>query len=162
MMRCPYCGEYESKTVDTRTYDEGEAIRRRRECLQCGKHFTTFEKMEELPIFVLKRDGFKQMFDRNKVMEGLIRAGEKRQISMQTFQNIADEVERELRNEDIQEINSETIGNKVLEKLLPIDEVAYVRYASVFHRYVDIEEFKQELEKVIALRDGDGGAAEKS
>ncbi len=153
MMRCPYCGEYESKAVDTRSFDEGDSIRRRRECLQCGKHFTTFEKMEELPIFVLKRDGYKQIFDRNKVMEGLIRAGEKRQISMQTFQNIVDEVERELRNQEIQELSSELIGNKVLEKLLPIDEVAYVRYASVFHRYKDIEEFKKELDKVISLRE---------
>ncbi len=152
MMRCPYCGEYESKAVDTRAYDEGESIRRRRECLQCGKHFTTFEKMEEVPIFVMKRDGFKQIFDRNKIMEGLIRAGEKRQISMQTFQNIVDEVERELRNEEIQEINSEVIGNMVLDKLLQIDEVAYVRYASVFHRYQDIEEFKEELDKVISMR----------
>ncbi len=152
MMRCPYCGEYESKAVDTRSYDEGESIRRRRECLQCGKHFTTFEKMEEVPIFVMKRDGFKQIFDRNKIMEGLIRAGEKRQISMQTFQNIVDEVERELRNEEIQEINSEVIGNMVLDKLLQIDEVAYVRYASVFHRYQDIEEFKEELDKVISMR----------
>ncbi len=152
MMRCPYCGEYESKAVDTRSFDEGEAIRRRRECLQCGKHFTTFEKMEELPMFVMKRDGYKQMFDRNKIMEGLIRAGEKRQISMQTFQNIVEEVERELRNEDIQEISSELIGHRVLEKLLPIDEVVYVRYASVFHRYKDIEEFKKELDQVISLR----------
>ncbi len=160
MMRCPYCGEYESKTVDTRSFDEGDSIRRRRECLQCGKHFTTFEKMEELPIFVLKRDGYKQIFDRNKVMEGLIRAGEKRHISMQTFQNIVDEVERELRNQEIQELSSELIGNKVLEKLLPIDEVAYVRYASVFHRYKDIEEFKKELDKVISLRkNGEEGSS---
>lgn len=153
MMICPYCGEYESKVIDARSFDDGESIRRRRECLACGKHFTTFEKREELPLFVLKRDGRKQLFDRNKIMEGLIRAGEKRQISLQTFQNIVDEIDRELRDEELQEISSEYIGTKVLEKLLEIDEVAYVRYASVFYRYKDVEEFKRELDKVIEMRE---------
>lgn len=152
MMRCPYCGEYESKVIDTRLVDEGDSIRRRRECLQCEKHFTTFEKIEDIPIFVLKRDGRKQLFDRNKVMEGLIRASEKRHISLQTLQNIVDEVERELYSGSFEEITSDTIGQKVMEKLLEIDEVAYVRYASVFYRYKDIEEFKKELDQVISLR----------
>ncbi|RJX29041.1 MAG: transcriptional repressor NrdR [Dethiobacter sp.] len=151
-MRCPYCGEYESKVVDARSFDEGDSIRRRRECLQCNKHFTTFEKVEEIPLFVLKRDGRKQLFDRNKILEGLVRAGEKCQISMQTFQSIVDEAERELRCGDVQEISSDYIGAKILEKLLPVDEVAYVRYVSVFYRYRDIEEFKKELDKVISLR----------
>ncbi len=152
MMRCPYCGEYESKVIDARSFEEGESIRRRRECLQCNKHFTTFERVEDIPLFVLKKDGRKQLFDRNKIMEGLIRAGEKSKISMQTFQEIADEIERELRNEGYQEIPSDVIGTKVLEKLLHLDEVVYVRYASVFYRYQNIEAFKKELEKVISLR----------
>lgn len=153
MMRCPYCGEYESKVVDTRSFDDGDSIRRRRECTQCNKQFTTFEKIEEKPIFIYKRDGRKQIFDRNKLIEGLIRAGEKSKISMQTFQSIAEEIERELRNEELEEVSSETIGSMILEKLLPIDEIAYVRFASVFYRYQDIESFKQELEKVVALRE---------
>jgi len=152
MMRCPYCGEYESKVVDTRSVDEGESVRRRRECLQCNKQFTTFEKIEGIPLYVIKKDGRKQLFNRNKIMEGLIRAGGKRQIAMQTFQNIVEEVEREIRSSDVQEITSKEIGHRVLEKLLQIDDVAYVRYASVFHQYRDIEAFKEALEQVVYSR----------
>ncbi len=155
MIRCPYCGEPENRVVDARTFEEGESIRRRRECLQCSKHFTTFEKVEEIPIFILKKDGSKQLFDKNKILEGLLRAGEKSRISIHTFQNIADEVEREIRSEDMREISSDSIGTRVLEKLLPLDEVTYVRYASVFYRYEDIETFKEELERVLSLRRGE-------
>lgn len=152
MIRCPYCGKYDNKVVDERLFDDGESIRRRRACSQCNKNFTTFEKVDEIPLFVLKKDARKQFFDRNKILEGLIRSGEKGPISMQTYQNIVDELERELRSADDHEITSDLIGMKILEKLLPIDEVAYVRYASVFYRYRDIEDFKKVLEKVISLR----------
>ncbi len=152
MFRCPFCKAPGCKTVDSRSFEEGEAIRRRRRCLHCNKSFITFERIEAHPLFVLKRDGFKEVFDRNKILEGLLRAGVKRQIPMQTFHGLVDELEREFRCKGMRDIDSELIGKKVLEKLLPIDEVAYVRYASVFYRFKDIEEFKQELDKYMFLR----------
>lgn len=152
MFRCPYCKAPGCKAVDSRSIDEGEAIRRRRNCLHCNKSFITFERIEAHPMFVIKKDGYKELFDRNKILEGLLRAGVKRQIPMQTLHSIVDELEREFRDKGMKDIHSELIGKKVLEKLLPVDEVTYVRYTSVFHRFRDIAEFSRELEKIILLR----------
>lgn len=144
-MKCPYCGCVESRVIDSRSIDEGGAIRRRRECASCEKRFTTYEKIEESPLIVVKRDGSRQMFDRTKILNGLIYAGGKRKISLSTFESLVDELERELRNSFFQEVTSDEIGQRVLAKLYDIDEVAYVRFASVYHQFRDINDFKKAL-----------------
>lgn len=144
-MKCPYCGCVESKVIDSRSTDEGGAIRRRRECTDCEKRFTTYEKLEESPLIVVKRDGSRQLFDRTKILNGLIYAGGKRKIPLHTFEALVDGLERELRNSFYQEVASDEIGHRVLAKLRDIDEVAYVRFASVYHKFKDIAAFKKAL-----------------
>ncbi|PKM81132.1 MAG: transcriptional regulator NrdR [Firmicutes bacterium HGW-Firmicutes-13] len=144
-MKCPYCGSLENKVVDSRSTDEGSAIRRRRECTGCGKRFTTYEKIDEFPLVVVKSDGRREVFDRNKIMNGLLRAGVKRQIELKVFEELVDDLERELRNTFIQEVRAKQLGEMILERLRNIDEVAYVRFASVYRKFQDIESFKQEL-----------------
>lgn len=144
-MKCPYCGCGESKVIDSRSTDEGGAIRRRRECIDCEKRFTTYEKLEESPLIVVKRDGSRQLFERRKILNGLIYAGGKRKISLSTFESLVDNLERELRNNFYHEVASDEIGRRVLAKLRDIDEVAYVRFASVYHKFRDIDDFKKAL-----------------
>jgi len=144
-VKCPYCGCQESRVIDSRSTDEGAAIRRRRECTLCERRFTTYEKLEELPLIVVKRDGSRQLFDRNKIINGLIYAGGKQKIPLSVFEELVDELEKELRSSFIQEVTSDEIGRRVLAKLLKIDEVAYVRFASVYHKFRDIDDFKKAL-----------------
>ena len=144
-MKCPYCGYLESKVVDSRPADEGASIRRRRECLACHKRFTTYETMESLPLMVIKKDGSRQSFDRGKVMGGLIRACEKRPVSYQTLEGLVAEIELSLQNQIDREVSSSQIGELVLERLKQLDEVAYVRFASVYREFKDINSFMAEL-----------------
>lgn len=152
-MKCPFCGGLDSRVADSRTIEEGTAIKRRRECAFCEKRFTTMEKVEESPIIVIKRDGRREVFDGNKILTGLLRASEKRNISLDVLQGLIDELEQELRTSYTQEVVADEIGGILLNKLRKIDEVAYVRFASVFHQFQDIETFKKELEKMIKARD---------
>ncbi len=149
-MKCPFCGFEESKVIDSRPTDEGQRIRRRRECLQCGKRFTTYEIIESLPIIVIKKDKSRETFNRDKLMTGLLRACEKRPVSIDTLDNMIDEIETILQNSLDREVSSEKIGQLVMEKLKNIDEVAYVRFASVYRQFKDINTFMRELNKLLA------------
>lgn len=148
-MKCPYCGYLESKVVDSRPADEGASIRRRRECLACHKRFTTYETMESLPLMVVKKDGSRQSFDRGKVMGGLIRACEKRPVSYQTLEGLVAEIELSLQNQIDREVSSSQIGELVLERLKQLDEVAYVRFASVYREFKDVDSFMAELKQLM-------------
>ena len=148
-MRCPYCAYPESKVVDSRPADEGASIRRRRECLSCHKRFTTYETMESLPLMVVKKDGSRQSFDRGKVMSGLIRACEKRPVSYQTMEDLVAEIEQVLQNQMDREVSSAQIGELVMERLKKVDEVSYVRFASVYRPFKDINTFMTELNKLL-------------
>jgi len=149
-MKCPYCGYAESKVIDSRPADDGASIRRRRECLSCMKRFTTYETVESLPMVVVKKDGSRQSFDRSKVLSGMIRACEKRPVPLAELERIADEVEQELQNGLDREITTEHIGELVMEKLRGLDQVAYVRFASVYRQFKDIDTFMAELSKLLA------------
>lgn len=148
-MKCPYCGYPESKVIDSRPTDEGERIRRRRECLKCAKRFTTYEVIETLPIIVIKRDKSREPFDRNKLMNGLLRACEKRPVSIETLEKISDEIENMLQNSLDREVPSSLIGQYAMEKLKSVDEVAYVRFASVYRQFKDINTFMDELNRMM-------------
>lgn len=148
-MKCPYCEYLESKVIDSRPTDEGQAIRRRRECISCGKRFTTYEKIEEIPLIIVKRDGNRQSYDRNKLLNGIIKSCEKRPVSMTTIESIVDEIERTLSNSLEKEITSVAIGEMVMNKLKSIDEVAYVRFASVYRQFKDVNSFMDELKKLL-------------
>lgn len=148
-MNCPYCGYEESKVIDSRPTDEGQRIRRRRECLQCTKRFTTYEIIESLPIIVIKKDKSRETFNRDKLMTGLLRACEKRPVSIDTLDNVIDEIEIIIQNSLDREVSSERIGELVMEKLKKIDEVAYVRFASVYRQFKDINTFMEELNKLL-------------
>ena len=148
-MKCPFCAYLESKVVDSRPADEGASIRRRRKCLSCHKRFTTYETMESLPLMVVKKDGSRQSFDRNKVMNGLIRACEKRPVSFSTMEEIVNEIEQTLQNEMEREVSSAEIGELVMERLKKVDEVSYVRFASVYRQFKDINTFMRELNKLL-------------
>ena len=148
-MKCPYCGHLESKVVDSRPADEGASIRRRRECLSCRKRFTTYETMESLPLMVIKKDGSRQSFERGKVMAGLIRACEKRPVSYQTLEGLVAEIEQAMQNQIDREVSSSQIGELVLERLKKLDEVAYVRFASVYREFKDIHSFMAELDQLM-------------
>lgn len=148
-MKCPYCGYAESKVIDSRPAEEGSTIRRRRECLACRKRFTTYEIMERLPLVVVKRDGSRQSFDRVKVINGLVRACEKRPIALSQLEGIADEIENELQGALEREITTAEIGEMVMDRLKDLDEVAYVRFASVYRQFKDINTFMEELTKLL-------------
>ena len=148
-MKCPFCGFEESKVIDSRPTDEGQRIRRRRECLQCAKRFTTYEIIESLPIIVIKKDKSRETFNRNKIMNGLLRACEKRPVSIDTIEKIVDEIELTLQNSLDREVTSVKIGELVMDKLKDIDEVAYVRFASVYRQFKDINTFMDELAKLL-------------
>ena len=148
-MRCPFCTHPESKVIDSRPAEEGASIRRRRECLSCHKRFTTYETMECLPLVVVKKDGSRQSFDRNKVMAGLIRACEKRPVPYSTLEAMVGEIEQVLQNKMEREISSAEIGELVMERLKKIDDVSYVRFASVYRQFKDINTFISELSKLL-------------
>lgn len=148
-MKCPFCGYEESKVIDSRPTDEGQRIRRRRECLKCGRRFTTYEVVESLPIIVIKKDKSREAFNRDKLMTGLLRACEKRPVSIDTLDKMIDEIESVLQNSLDREVSSEKIGQLVMEKLKKIDEVAYVRFASVYRQFKDINTFMRELNKLL-------------
>ena len=149
-MKCPYCGYKESKVVDSRPAEEGSSIRRRRECLSCEKRFTTYETVESLPMVVIKKDGSRQSFDRSQVLRGMIRACEKRPVSFDELERISEEIEQNLQNSLEREVSTEAIGEQVMDKLRSVDEVAYVRFASVYRQFKDIDTFMHELNKLLA------------
>jgi len=148
-LRCPFCGYEDSKVLDSRPADDGNVIRRRRECLECSRRFTTYERIEEIPLMIVKKDGRREIFDRSKLLRGLIKACEKRPTTLAMMEKLVDEVEKELRNTMDQEITSQQIGELVMEKLRLVDEVAYVRFASVYRQFTDAHKFIQEIEKLI-------------
>lgn len=148
-MRCPYCGYYETKVIDSRPADEGTSIRRRRECNDCSKRFTTYEKIEGIPLMVVKKDGRRETYSRNKIMNGLIKATEKRPVPMDRLTKMVDEIEKELYNYMEKEVTSKCIGEIVMKKLKETDEVAYVRFASVYRQFKDINTFMEELSKLL-------------
>ncbi|NLO82935.1 MAG: transcriptional repressor NrdR [Clostridiales bacterium] len=148
-MRCPFCYNMESKVVDSRPTDEGLTIRRRRECIKCGKRFTTYEKIEQLPVFVVKKDGRRESFDRDKILRGLVKACEKRPVSLKELEALVQEIEKQIFNSLEQEITSQQIGQMVMERLKKLDEVAYVRFSSVYRQFKDINTFMEELNKLL-------------
>ena len=150
-MKCPYCNFLESKVVDSRPTDEGGSIRRRRECLSCQKRFTTYETIEQMPMFVVKRDGTRQIFDKSKILNGLLRACEKRKVPLNKLEEVANEIEQSLQNSLEREVSTSTIGELIMKRLKEIDQVAYVRFVSVYRSFEDVQSFLEELNK---LRDG--------
>lgn len=148
-MKCPYCGFEESKVIDSRPADEGERIRRRRECLKCSKRFTTHEVIETVPIIVVKRDKSREVFDRNKLTAGLLRACEKRPVSIDQIESMVDNIETQLQQSLDREVTSMAIGELTMEQLKNVDEVAYVRFASVYRQFKDINTFMEELNKLL-------------
>ena len=145
-MRCPFCSFLETKVTDSRATDEGSTIRRRRECQQCGKRFTTYEMVEELPLMVIKKGGRREQFDRNKLVNGVLRACEKRPVPVDVIEDLISKVEREMRNTFDKEVTTERLGETVMHYLKDIDQVAYVRFASVYRQFADIDNFMHELE----------------
>ena len=148
-MKCPYCECEESKVVDSRPIENGQAIRRRRECTNCNKRFTTYENIEEIPLIIIKKDGNRQVYNRSKLLNGIIRACEKRPVSIEQMEQIVDEIEKTLYNSMEKEITTVYVGELVMDILKDIDEVAYVRFASVYRQFKDLNTFMDELEKII-------------
>jgi len=148
-MKCPFCEYGESKVVDSRPTDDGNTIRRRRECVECKHRFTTYEKIEEIPLIVVKKDGNRESYDRSKMMHGLIRACEKRPVALQTIEDLAKQIEKKLYNSMEKEISSHLIGEHVMQGLRELDEVAYVRFASVYRQFKDINTFMDELKTML-------------
>ena len=153
-MKCPYCGDEESKVIDSRPTEDGERIRRRRECLRCRKRFTTYEVVETLPLMVIKKDNSREAFDRQKLLNGMLRSCEKRPVSYQTLEKAVSNIEQTLLNSYDREVSSVRIGELTMQELKKIDEVAYVRYASVYRQFADVESFFTELRKLMDDRKG--------
>lgn len=152
VMKCPFCADLESKVVDSRPTDEGARIRRRRECLACGERFTTYEVVETVPLMVIKKDKSREAFDRNKLMVGMMRACEKRPVAVQQLEKAAQEIQKALENSLAKEVQSQDIGELAMQRLKDIDEVAYVRFASVYRQFKDINSFMDELKNILASR----------
>jgi transcriptional repressor NrdR len=148
-MKCPFCEHIDDKVIDSRMSAEGMSIRRRRECLKCGKRFTTYEYVENAPMMVVKRDGTRKRFDREKIKEGIIKACEKRPVSMDKVEEMVEEITKEVHKKAEREVKTTIIGKMVMDKLYGLDEVAYVRFASVYRRFKDVSHFKKELEKFL-------------
>ena len=148
-MKCPFCGEQDSKVVDSRHSEDGQSIRRRRECLTCQRRFTTYEIVESLPIIVVKRDGSRQSFDRNKILNSMIRAFDKRKVDVADLDRITTEIEQSIQNTLDREISTDRIGEMVMERLKPMDEVAYIRFASIYHQFQDVGSFMREISKFL-------------
>lgn len=151
-MRCPYCGHVDSKVMDSRPADDGVSIRRRRSCLRCGKRFTTYETVEQVPVMVIKRDGSRQVFDKQKLLRGMIRACYKRPVAAADLEKAVNEVELEVRNSMKLEVSAQYVGDLVMEKLKALDEVSYVRFASVYRQFKDISTFREELDRMMGER----------
>ena len=149
-MKCPFCGYLESKVIDSRPAEEGATIRRRRECLECQKRFTTYEIIERMPLVVVKRDGSRQSFDKSKLINGMVRACEKRPVALAKLEKIADDIEQELQGSLEREVKTADIGEMVMSRLKDVDEVAYVRFASVYRSFKDINTFMDELTKILS------------
>lgn len=154
-MKCPFCESNDDKVVDSRPAEDGAAIRRRRECIACGVRFTTYEKVEAPPLVIVKRDGTREMFDRDKLMNGIVKACMKRPVRIETMEALAREVEDKCRNTLEKEVSSEMVGELVMEGLKEIDDVAYVRFASVYRQFKDVSEFMKELEELLASHNKD-------
>ncbi len=152
-MKCPFCGFLEDKVVDSRESKEGDSIRRRRECLECGRRFTSYERIDEIPYMVVKKDGRREIFDRKKVMSGLLRACEKRPISATQLEGIVDLVEKAVQDAPDREISTNDIGKIIMKQLKKLDKVAYVRFASVYLEFEDVSEFMNELKDLVRSRD---------
>ena len=152
-MKCPYCGHLQDKVVDSRESREGEVIRRRRECLECGRRFTSYERVDEIPYMVVKKDGRRERFDRQKLIAGLLKACEKRPVRVNALEAVADRVESALQERPDKEISTTEIGQHVMQELRQLDKVAYVRYASVYRHFRDIGDFMTELEDLIKSKD---------
>ena len=152
-MKCPFCGCDESKVIDSRPTDENERIRRRRECIECGKRFTTYEVIEDVPIIVIKKDKSREVFDRNKVLKGMLRACEKRPVTSTELESAISEIEATLQSATDREVTSVRIGELIMEQLKKVDEVAYVRFASVYRQSTDVNTFIKEIEKLIGKQD---------
>ena len=148
-MRCPFCGDLESKVVDSRRSEDGLNIRRRRECLHCQRRFTTYEMVESLPIIVVKRDGSRQNFDRNKILNSMIRAFDKRKVDITDLDRIATEIEQNIQNTLEREISTDKLGEMVMARIKPMDEVAYIRFASVYRRFQDVNSFVREVSRFL-------------
>jgi transcriptional repressor NrdR len=152
-LKCPYCGFEESKVVDSRATEDNSSIRRRRECLQCAKRYTTYEKVEDIPILVVKKDSSREYFDKGKIINGLIKACQKRPVSRMQIEAISNEVEKKISNQMLTEIKSEEIGEMIMESLKNIDEVSYVRFASVYRQFKDVNTFMEEIKKLMSARE---------
>ena len=148
-MRCPFCGNLESKVVDSRRSEDGLSIRRRRECISCQRRFTTYEIVESLPIIVVKRDGTRQSFDRNKILNSMVRACDKRKVDLSDLEAITAEIEQSIQNDLEREVSTDRLGEMVMERLKPLDEVAYIRFASVYRRFQDVSGFIREIEQFL-------------
>ena len=148
-MKCPFCGDQESKVVDSRRSEDGQTIRRRRECLNCQRRFTTYEMVESLPIIVIKRDGTRQNFDRNKILNSMIRAFDKRKVDIADLDNLTTEIEQAIQNSLEREITTDRLGEMVMERIKPMDEVAYIRFASVYRRFQDVSGFVREVSRFL-------------
>lgn len=151
-MKCPFCGHKEDKVIDSRTTNEDLSIRRRRECLRCGSRFTTYEYVEKIPLMVVKKDGRREPFNRNKILQGLVKASQKRQVGMDQLESLVAEVEKEIQKKYDREIESKIIGETVVVKLAKLDDVAYVRFASVYRQFKDVNEFMKELKDILSKR----------
>ena len=159
-MKCPFCSELESRVLDSRTTDEGTVIRRRRECVNCRRRFTTYERIEERPLMVVKKEGNREAFQRDKLMQGILKAVEKRPIAMDTVEAMVGEIERELRDSYDKEVSSKVIGEKVMDRLRAIDGVAYVRFASVYRQFTDVKGFVETVEQLQKYQDsGEGNSS---
>ncbi|MBD9219763.1 MAG: transcriptional repressor NrdR [Clostridiales bacterium] len=148
-MKCPFCGYEDTKVVDSRAQDDNSVIRRRRLCEKCGKRFTTYERIDTVPLVVVKRDGTREMFEKSKLLNGIVKACNKRNISMEQMENLVDDIENSIMASVSKEVNSDSLGNMVMDRLKELDEVAYVRFASVYRQFKDINTFMEELNKLI-------------
>ncbi len=148
-MKCPFCGDQESKVVDSRHSEDGQSIRRRRECLRCQRRFTTYEMVESLPIIVIKRDGSRQNFDRNKILNSMLRAFDKRKVDIADLERLTTEIEQAIQNSLEREITTDRLGEMVMERIKPMDEVAYIRFASVYRRFQDVSSFVREVSRFL-------------
>ena len=148
-MKCPFCGDQESKVVDSRPAEDGNSIRRRRECISCQRRFTTYETVESLPIIVVKRDGTRQAFDRNKILNSMVRAFDKRQVDVADLDRITTEIEQTIQNTLEREVSTDKLGEMVMARLKPLDEVAYIRFASVYRRFQDVNSFIHEINNIL-------------
>ena len=156
-MRCPYCKNNDSRVIDSRSAEEGATIRRRRECTACGRRFTTYEVVEKQPLMVVKQDGRREVFKREKILNGIIRACDKRDISLESITNLTNEIERDIRNTMEQEVSTSDIGKLVMHRLKDFDEVAYIRFASVYRKFADISSFMEELRELQAHKTSGNG-----